>query len=90
MQNIQVLKGLRGCAKYLCKYIAKVDEKNYVVIEIYGQGNIVTKAVLLNNTRVESSRMGENKERVKYYGNFKGRCISQMEMLHVMLKYPEV
>ena len=68
----------------------KIDEQNYVIIDVDGQGRITTRAVFLHNTKVASSKMGEDKERAKYDGMIQGRCISLMEMMHVMLKYPEV
>ena len=37
-----------------------------------------------------SSNMGENKEQMKYDVKLKLRCISQMEIIHVIIKYPEV
>eukprot|EP00957_Ditylum_brightwellii_P198748 15149064-Ditylum_brightwellii.AAC.1 len=33
MQNVQRLTGTGRCSKYICKYIANIDEQNYVVIE---------------------------------------------------------
>ena len=77
MQNIQLLKGSSGCANYVCKYIAKVDVKHYVVIEIYSKVKLVIKAVFLHNTKVASSNMGENKEGMKSDGKVKRQCIFQ-------------
>ena len=34
--------------------------------------------------------MGEDKDRHKHKNKAQGICISHMEILHVMLKYPEV
>ena len=90
MMNIQVLTGSGGCAKYVCKYIAGMDEQNYVVIEVDGTGKLVTKAIFLHNTKIASSKIAEDKERLKDKNKPQGRCISHMEMLHVILKYPEV
>ena len=36
MQNIQRLTGTGGCSKYVCKYIGKIDEQNYVVVKYKG------------------------------------------------------
>ena len=74
----------------MCEYIEKVDENYYVFIEIGGKGKLVTKAVFLHNTKVASSNIGENKEPVKDDGKVIELCISQMEMILVMLKCPEV
>ena len=53
MQNFQVLTGTGGCSKYVCKYISKIDEQNYVVVIVYGSGKSVTQATLLHNAKVE-------------------------------------
>jgi predicted GIY-YIG superfamily endonuclease len=90
MQNVQRLTGTGGCAKYVCKYIAKIDEQNYVVIMVDGEGRLVTQANFLHNTKITSSKMGEDKERMKNEGKPQGRCISHLEMLHMLLKYPEI
>ena len=50
IQNVQRLKGSGGTSKCLCKYIAKIDEQNYCVIEVDGQGQLVSKATFLHNT----------------------------------------
>lgn len=94
MQNIQVLTQTGGVNKYVCKYIGKIDEQNYVVVKVDDKstGSLMTKATFLHNTKVSSSKINEDKLREKKYESKypQGRCISHMEMLHVMLKYPEV
>ncbi len=90
MQNVQRLNGSGGCSKYVCKYIAKIDEQNYVIIEVDGVGQLVSKASFLHNTKVSSSKNIQDKERNIHSNKPQGRCIAIMEMLHVMLKYPEV
>ena len=50
----------------------------------------MTKSHFLHSTKVSSSNKQEYKDRAKNDRKIQGRCISQMEMLHVMLKYPEV
>jgi len=57
---------------------------------VNGQRSLVTKAHFLHNTRVSSSKKQEDIDRAKDDGKMQGRCISHMEMLHVMLKYLEV
>ena len=59
MQNIQVLTGAGGCSKYVLKYISKIDEQNYVVVSVEGQGKITTRANYLHNTKVTSSKIGK-------------------------------
>ena len=90
MQNVQRLKGSGGTSKYLCKYIAKIDEQNYCVIEVDGQSRLVSKATFLHNTKVTSSKIAEDEKRQKDNNKPQGHCITLMEMLHLMLRYPEV
>ena len=90
MQNVQRLIGTGGCSKYVCKYISKIDEQNYIVIEVDGKGRLVTKATFLHNTKITSSKIAEDKAREKDWKKPQGFCISHLEMLHNMLKYPEI
>ena len=89
MKNIQVLTWSGGCAKYALKYIAKIEEQNYVTIDVDGQGRFTTRDVFIHNTKVASSKMGEDKERAKYDKMIQRWCTSLMETINVMLKYPE-
>ena len=88
IQNAQRLTGTGGCSKYVYKYISKIDEQNYVAIEVNGEGRLVTKATFLHNTKVTSSKMAEDKEREKDIKKPQGFCIRQLEMLHYIIKYP--
>ena len=67
-----------------------MDEHNYFVVSVDVSGKLITKATFLNNTKITSSKMGKDKDREKNRINTQGNCISHIEMLHVMLKYPEV
>ena len=49
MQNVQKLSGTGGCDKYLCKDIENVDNQNYVIIEVDGEGRLVSKYKSLQN-----------------------------------------
>lgn len=94
MQNIQLIKGTGGCNKYVCKYVGKIDEQNYVVVKAdpNSNGNLVTQSNFLHNTKVAGSKINEDAHRNNSRDSKKptGRKISLMEMLHVILKYPEV
>ena len=90
MQNLQRLTGTGGCDKYVCKYIEKIDEKNYIIIEVDREDRMVTGADFLHNTKVTPSKLTENKERQKDNKKAQGQCMNQLEMLHINLKYPEV
>ena len=94
MQNIQLLTQTGGVNKYVCKYIGKIDEQNYIVVytDKESNGSLVTKATFLHNTKVATSKINEDKERKSKKDNAypQGRCISHMEMLHHIFRYPEV
>ena len=94
MQNVQLIRGTGGCNKYVCKYIAKVDEQNYVVVSTNEnlRDRLKVTAEFLHNTKISSSAKAEKDLQDKKYSKDapKGRMISLNEMLHVMLKYPEV
>ena len=94
MQNIQLIKGTGGCNKYVCKYVGKIDEQNFVVVKANpnDNGNLITQSNFLHNTKVTGSKINEDakKESSRDRNKPTGRKISLMEMLHVMLKYPEV
>ena len=59
MQTIQQLNGTGSCTKYLCKYIANIDEQNYVVVWVNREVRLVTKYALADLI------MGEYKDREK-------------------------
>ena len=52
MQNIQTLTDCGGVNKYVCKYVGKIDEQNYVVVYVDGKGQLVTKGQFLHNTKI--------------------------------------
>ena len=90
MQNVQRLTGAGGTAKYVCKYIAKIDEQNYVVVEVDGEGKMISKVSFLHNTKITSSKIAQDRERKKNANKNEGRVITTFEMLHVILQYPEI
>ena len=56
-------------------------------------GQLVKVARFLHNTKVQSTKINEEKSRQKRDRKGKypeGRCISLMEQVHLMLSYPEV
>ena len=68
----------------------KIDKHNFVVVLVDGAGKLVTNMTFIQNTKIMSSKMGEDKDRGKHREKTQVRCISHMEMQHVMLKYSEV
>ena len=91
MQNIQMLTDCGGVNKYVCKYIGKIDEQNYVVIYVDGKGQLVTKGQFLHNTKITTSKKNEDdfREKDRFRNHPQGRAISQNEMVNLLLKYPE-
>ena len=95
MQNIQLLTQTGGVNKYVNKYIGKIDEQNYVIVQANnskgnGAASLLTKSTFLHNTKITSSKIQEDRDRVKDNKYPQGRYISHIEMLHQMMKYPEV
>ena len=63
MQNIQILLHGGGVNKYVCKYIAKLDEQNYIVVMVDPEtnGQLVKVARFLDNTKVQTTKINEEK-----------------------------
>ena len=94
MQNCQVLTLANGANKYVVKYISKIDEQNRVIIsvDVHRNGVLISQSTFLHNTKVNTSKINEEKhlEKQRNKDHPRGRAISLMEMLQVMLEYPEV
>ena len=94
MYNIQWLTQCRGVNKYIVKYIGKIDEQNYIVVftDAHKNGTLVTKGNHLHNTKVTTSKINENKmkDKKRDISHVKGRAISLIDMIKVLLKYLEV
>ena len=71
MQNVQNLTGTGGASKYVCKYIATIDEQNYIVVYVNGEGHFITRSVFLHNTKVKSSKIAEDKKEKRIKGRMK-------------------
>ena len=63
MQNIQWLTTSGGLNKYICKYIGKIDENNYVIIRAHPHdpGRLVCQTIFLHNTKITSSSINEKR-----------------------------
>ena len=69
-QNIQLMTECNGVNKYVCKYIWKIDKKNYVVISVdNNNGTLVTRSMLLHNNKVYTSKINEDKSRENNHEN---------------------
>ena len=67
-----------------------IEDHNYIIIKVDGEGILVSKSTFLHNKKVSSSKTAENKKQGKNANNPQGMHISQLDMLHVILKYPEL
>ena len=92
MQKIQQLTDCGKVKNYVWKYVGKIDKNYYVVVNVDGKGDLVTKALFLHNTKVVTSKIKNDKARKKIWDNSRvqDREISEMEMCHVIIKYTEV
>eukprot|EP00957_Ditylum_brightwellii_P212251 15367136-Ditylum_brightwellii.AAC.3 len=94
MQNIQWLTYCGGVKKYVCKYIGKIDEQNFITVwaDRAKNGKLITKATFLHNIKITSSKINKDKDKESKRGFYhpQGCVLSLMEMLHVLFKYPEV
>eukprot|EP00957_Ditylum_brightwellii_P030796 2333439-Ditylum_brightwellii.AAC.1 len=93
MQNGQQLTDCGGVNKYVNTYITKMDEQNYVVINIDSENNgyLVTKGSFLHNTKVTGSKINKEKDRKSKRGanHSQGQCISLMEEYYHIFECPE-
>ena len=93
MQNAQALDHTNGIAKYVCKYISKFDEGNYVVLcQDIHSGEWVFGKKHLHNTKVVWSKINEDKAFAmeKMNKHPKGREIPHFEIRQILLGHPEV
>ena len=91
MQNRQTLKDCGGVNKYVCKYVGKIDEQNYVVVYMDGKSQLVTKGQFLHNTKITTSKKNKDdfRQKDRSCNHPQNQAISQNEIVHLLLKYPE-
>ena len=93
MQNAQVLEHTNGLAKYVCKYITKIDEGNYVVLCVdVHTGQWVLAKTHLHNTKIVSSKINEDARfrQQKFKHHPKGRDNGYFELRQFAMGHPEV
>ena len=63
MQNLQSIHCTNGNNKYVCKYCAKLDQQNYVIVKAHAHhaGTLITKSHFLHNTKITLSAIHEKK-----------------------------
>ena len=94
MQNLQSLIQTNGTNKYLCKYCAKLDQQNYVVVRAHPHhaGTLQLRSQFLSNTKISSSAFNESKmlQKSRDYKHPRGRAVSLMQIVQQIFGYPEV
>ena len=94
MQNVQSLNCTNGTNKYVCKYCAKLDQQNYIIVKSHphNAGTLMSKSQFLHNTKITSSAHQENKllKQSRDYRLPRGRAISLMQIVQQIFGYPEV
>eukprot|EP00957_Ditylum_brightwellii_P148855 11332132-Ditylum_brightwellii.AAC.1 len=91
--NIPPIEDCDGINKFVCKYIGKTDEQNYVIASADNKdwSHLTTRSTFLHNTKVSTSTFNKDKARKKECSNDhpQGGAVALAQMLHAMLKYPE-
>ena len=94
MHNVQWLTASNGLNKYIYKYIGEIDENNNVIMHAHTHdpGVLISQATFLHNTKITSSAINEMKtlDNTRGKKHPKGRAISLMEMMQVMLNYHQI
>ena len=93
MQNEQALDHTNGLSKYVCKYISKFDDCNYVVLcQDIHTGQWILGKNHLHNTKIVSSKIKEDKafEQHRYKNHPKGRDMPYFEIRQIILGDAEV
>jgi len=93
MQNAQALDHTNGLSKYVCKYIGKFDEGNYIILcQDIHTGDWVIGKTHLYNTKIVRSKMNEDRayqnDRRKYH--LKGCDMPYFEICQILLGHPKV
>ena len=93
MQNAQALDHTNGIAKYVCKYITKFDDGNYVILcQDIHTGQWVLGKRHLHNTKIVTSKYNEDKAFAKDRNKLhpRGRDMPHFEIRQILLGDPEV
>lgn len=93
MQNAQALENTNGLAKYVCKYVAKFDDGNYIVLlQDVHTGQWILRKVKLHNTKIAGSKINEDKafHKSRDKGHPRGREVTYFEIRQLMMGDPEV
>ena len=93
MQNAQLLDHINGLSKYICKYVCKLDDGNYVILsQDIHSGQFVLGKTHLHNTKIVTSKYNEDKafakDRKKHHP--RGRDMPHFEIRQILLGHHEV
>jgi len=93
MQNLQILLHTAGLCKYLVKYLVKRDKVNRAMAfaDVH-TGDVRVGKERIHNSKIATSNYNEEKafEKSRMKDHDTGRDISHMEIIHVLLGYPEI
>ena len=94
MMNFQILTSTNGVARYVVKYVVKLDEGNRCTVyaDAHSGSTLKVEKQFLHNTKIASSKINEDKalERSRKRDLPHGRAVSFVETLQHQLGYPEV
>ena len=89
MQNLQILTGTVGVAKYIVKYVTKLDDRNSSVVFADAHTSAIMRVgdEFLHNTKIATSKANEEKKiaKARHRKHPTGRDIALVEVLHHML-----
>ena len=89
MQNFQILTGTVGVAKYIVKYVTKLDDGNGCVVFADAHTSAITRVGddFLQKTKIATSSANEEKKiaKARHRKHPTGRDIALVEVLHHML-----
>jgi hypothetical protein len=94
MQNVQVMTTTNGVARYVVKYVTKLDQNNQVTVapSVHNSAQMQVNTKFLHNTKITRSRINEDKAHHKSNRKHQpcGRAISAPEMQQKLLGQNEV
>ena len=94
IQNLQILTGTVGVAKYIVKYVTKLDDGNGCVVFADAHTSAITRVGddFLHKRKIATSSANEEKKiaKARHRKHPTGRDIALVEVLHHMLGEADV
>jgi len=89
MQNLQILTGTNGVARYIVKYVTKLDDGNRCVVFADAHTSAIMRVdhEFLHNTKVPASKANEKKKfaKARHFQHPIGRDIALVQVFQHML-----